>query len=190
MTVPQRRPVPGDSTVTSADDGTSRQPDTAAAGTAHAAAIAVAREYLDRSVIVPGYTTFDREAHLGASPWNDPAAISVWEQAHGHDVRLKCYVEFGCVVIESEAMAVIAGLLDTIDHYGIPPEPEPSVSPERQKLAKIVHTSFMNSGGPVTGRWELDFADASLAAGYRLAPQAAVDAEVLHTTTENGPAHD
>jgi hypothetical protein len=47
------------------------------------------------------YTPFDQEAHLGAPPWRiaDPA-VRAWETAHGHDVRGRCYPEYGCLVIE------------------------------------------------------------------------------------------
>jgi ElaB/YqjD/DUF883 family membrane-anchored ribosome-binding protein len=46
------------------------------------------------------YEPFDQERWLGPPPWVSTAAMVAWEQAHGHDVRLKCYVEFGCQVIE------------------------------------------------------------------------------------------
>lgn len=47
------------------------------------------------------YEPFDREVRLGDPPWSpeDPK-LAAWEAAHGHDVRIKCYVEFGCQVIE------------------------------------------------------------------------------------------
>lgn len=45
----------------------------------------------------PVYRMWDQEDKLGPPPWSseDPKLIA-WEAAHGHDVRLKCYVEFGC----------------------------------------------------------------------------------------------
>ena len=46
------------------------------------------------------YRPWDREEKLGPPPWkhNDPKLIA-WEKAHGHDVRSKCYPEFGCQVL-------------------------------------------------------------------------------------------
>src|SRR4051812_5912474 len=47
------------------------------------------------------YEPFDQEARLPPPPWSpDDPALKAWEAAHGHDVRVKCYVEFGCQVIE------------------------------------------------------------------------------------------
>jgi hypothetical protein len=47
------------------------------------------------------YMPFDQERWLPDPPWKptDPA-LQAWEKAHGHDVRLKCYSEFGCQAIE------------------------------------------------------------------------------------------
>jgi len=51
---------------------------------------------------VSDYEPFDQEAWLGKPPWKPTdAALIAWEAAHGHDVRLKCYTEFGCYVGES-----------------------------------------------------------------------------------------
>lgn len=47
------------------------------------------------------YYRFDQDEKLGPPPWSGPA-LDAWEAAHGHDVRLKCYVEFGCLLIEAE----------------------------------------------------------------------------------------
>jgi hypothetical protein len=46
------------------------------------------------------YQPWDREDKLGPPPWkhDDPKVIA-WEAAHGHDVRSKCYPEFGCQVL-------------------------------------------------------------------------------------------
>jgi len=48
------------------------------------------------------YRPWDREEKLGKPPWkpDDPQVIA-WEAAHGHDVRLKCYPEFGCQPLEA-----------------------------------------------------------------------------------------
>jgi len=46
------------------------------------------------------YEPWDQYEKLGREPWVENAALAAWEAAHGHDVRLKCYVEFGCQVIE------------------------------------------------------------------------------------------
>lgn len=47
------------------------------------------------------YRTFDQYEKLGEPPWSGPA-LEAWEKAHGHDVRLKCYVEFGCQIIAED----------------------------------------------------------------------------------------
>jgi hypothetical protein len=56
----------------------------------------------------PEYTPFDQDRKLPPKPWktknmaaNDD--LEKWESAHGHDVRLKCSAEFGCLVIEGYA---------------------------------------------------------------------------------------
>jgi len=50
------------------------------------------------------YHPFDQEEKLGPPPWDplDPA-VADWERAHGHDVRLRCYAEYGCMRIEDDA---------------------------------------------------------------------------------------
>lgn len=49
------------------------------------------------------YRPFDQRAHLGDPPWSvDRQDVQEWEAAHNHDVRLDCYPEFGCVVLEIE----------------------------------------------------------------------------------------
>lgn len=48
---------------------------------------------------------FDQERWLGEPPWRDDAKVKEWEAVHGHDVRLKCYAEFGCAAIEHESDA-------------------------------------------------------------------------------------
>lgn len=50
----------------------------------------------------PVYRPFDQERHLGRPPYSDSSAVKAWEEAHGHDVRLKCYPEFGCQAIQNE----------------------------------------------------------------------------------------
>lgn len=53
------------------------------------------------------YRPFDQDRHLGPPPWSgDDPAVQGWEDAHGHDVRLKCYPEFGCQAIEYERQAM------------------------------------------------------------------------------------
>lgn len=49
------------------------------------------------------YRPWDQESKLGPPPWQpaDPK-LQAWQQAHGHDVRLKCYPEFGCLVTADE----------------------------------------------------------------------------------------
>ena len=47
-------------------------------------------------------TPFDQYRWLGEPPWKSGMAVEAWEKAHGHDVRLKCYPEYGCLAIENE----------------------------------------------------------------------------------------
>lgn len=47
------------------------------------------------------YQPWDRYEKLGEPPWSGPA-LKAWEAAHGHDVRLKCYPEFGCQLLHGE----------------------------------------------------------------------------------------
>lgn len=44
------------------------------------------------------YEPFDQDRHLGPAPWSGPA-LAAWEAAHGHDARVKCYPEFGCLAL-------------------------------------------------------------------------------------------
>jgi hypothetical protein len=49
------------------------------------------------------YRPWDQEEKLGEPPWSkDDPKLQAWEAAHGHDVRLKCYPEFGCQALEAE----------------------------------------------------------------------------------------
>ena len=62
------------------------------------------------------YERGDRDEKLGPPPWdhNDPWLLA-WEQAHGHDIRLTCQVEYGCRLIErdlEEAEAKLARVLE------------------------------------------------------------------------------
>ena len=50
----------------------------------------------------PEYIPFDQDMKLPPPPWT-AEQVEQWEAAHGHDVRLKCYAEFGCQVIEEYA---------------------------------------------------------------------------------------
>jgi len=61
------------------------------------------------------YEPFDQDKWL-AEPWrNDSHAVAMWEQAHGHDVRVKCYAEFGCQVIEPTLERRIEELLRKLE---------------------------------------------------------------------------
>lgn len=52
---------------------------------------------------VSDYRPFDQDKWLPAPPWKpDLPALVAWEAAHGHDVRMKCYPEFGCLAIGYE----------------------------------------------------------------------------------------
>ncbi len=54
------------------------------------------------------YRPFDQERHGLTRPWRAGPALDAWEAAHGHDIRLKCYPEFGCQAIEYERDALEA----------------------------------------------------------------------------------
>jgi len=60
------------------------------------------------------YQPWDREKHLGQPPWKQSQALIAWETAHGHDVRQKCYPEFGCQLATVDATELRA-LLDGDD---------------------------------------------------------------------------
>lgn len=53
------------------------------------------------------YRPDDRQRWLGDPPWgpSDPA-VKEWEDAHGHDPRQKCLVEYGCMAISYERDAL------------------------------------------------------------------------------------
>jgi len=61
------------------------------------------------------YQPFDQDEKLGPPPWPDGPSLTAWEDAHGHDVRLKCYVEFGCQVIVTSLEAERDALNDEVD---------------------------------------------------------------------------
>lgn len=48
------------------------------------------------------YAPFDQPEKLGPPPWKNNDALDAWIANHGHDPRLKCYVEFGCQAIEAD----------------------------------------------------------------------------------------
>jgi hypothetical protein len=50
------------------------------------------------------YLPWDQEKHLGKQPWSGDS-LTEWEKAHGHDVRIKCFPEYGCLVTEAGALA-------------------------------------------------------------------------------------
>lgn len=47
------------------------------------------------------YTTWDQDKKFDGIPGpnHDEPSILAWEKAHGHDIRLKCYAEFGCQLL-------------------------------------------------------------------------------------------
>ncbi len=50
------------------------------------------------------YFPFDQASKLPTPPWHmadDLPALKAWEAAHGHDVRLKCYPEYGCQAVQA-----------------------------------------------------------------------------------------
>jgi len=62
-----------------------------------------------------GYRTWDREDKLGPPPWDDTPELRKREEVHQHDVRQKCYLEYGCALVEHEEAALIHLLCDEID---------------------------------------------------------------------------
>lgn len=48
------------------------------------------------------YAPFDQDKHLGDPPWSDEEALQAWEEAHGHDARVKCLPEYGCLTYYTE----------------------------------------------------------------------------------------
>ena len=66
--------------------------------------------------VASDYRPWDRDEKLGPPPWSgtDPKVIA-WEQAHGHDVRLKCYPELGCQLVEVRAERIEAAARAVVD---------------------------------------------------------------------------
>jgi hypothetical protein len=90
--------------------------------------LAEAREYTDGWVTEPDgpepWRPFDQAERI--RHWRDSwetddelrefnADVQKWEDAHGHDVRLKCYPEFQCSVIESYGANLIQRLVSEIE---------------------------------------------------------------------------
>ena len=46
------------------------------------------------------------------------ADVQAWEDVHAHDVRLKCYPENQCAVIESYAADLVIRLTRALEHFG------------------------------------------------------------------------
>jgi hypothetical protein len=66
------------------------------------------------------YIAFDQERWLGvfaraARRWTHPEQVPAWEAAHGHDLRLNCYPEYGCQVVAAELANGLLELLDDLD---------------------------------------------------------------------------
>lgn len=57
------------------------------------------------------YQPHDRRYWLGDPPW-DEDIVKAWEQAHGHDARLPCYEEHGCLLLvgEDDVLALVEAL--------------------------------------------------------------------------------
>jgi hypothetical protein len=86
------------------------------------------------------YEPFDQDKWLVHGPpfvANDPAVIA-WEKAHGHDVRLKCYVEFGCQVIEPTLERHIDDLYAYLEEIAEAVENEDA---PRLEIAKVIRRS-------------------------------------------------
>jgi len=66
------------------------------------------------------YKAWDREEKLGPPPWDpkDPKVVA-WEAAHCHDVRQKCYVEFGCYLAFNELEASARALIKCSEEGGL-----------------------------------------------------------------------
>lgn len=60
------------------------------------------------------YEPFDQEQKLGERPWFVPL-VEQWERQHGHDVRLKCYVEFGCQVLDADSVDLVRRLAAALE---------------------------------------------------------------------------
>jgi hypothetical protein len=88
-------------------------PDILAAAKETSAVVAEALAYLDPGVIT-GYRPDDREK-LGDRPYAAGRELTKWEQGHGHDIRSKCYPEFGCAAIESYSMELVQKLVRQLD---------------------------------------------------------------------------
>lgn len=79
----------------------------------HAELIAAGRDEI--AGVRTDYEPSDRDEKLGIDPPYDSALLAAWEEAHGHDVRLKCYPEFGCRVLEATLAVHVAKLADALE---------------------------------------------------------------------------
>lgn len=74
-----------------------------------------------------GYLPYDQHEHIthwtefknhyAMTNWQRDQLIAsqtLWEEAHGHDVRVACAEEFGCKAIGYEVRAVIMALIEAI----------------------------------------------------------------------------
>ena len=65
------------------------------------------------------YKPWDREEKLGPPPWwPGNSKVMAWEAAHGHDVRLKCYPEFGCKLLEPAHERLFAAARKIVQEMG------------------------------------------------------------------------
>jgi len=82
-----------------------------------------ARDFFDPGMVL-GYRPGDRSAipnweHRafleGEEKLKFGEDVAVWEEAHGHDCRLKCLPEFQCAAIEISAHRLVGALVSVID---------------------------------------------------------------------------
>lgn len=88
------------------------------------ALLAEAAEYADPG-LDQGYRPFDADERIPGwkerspeQPFTRAQAESMeflaWVAGHGHDPRLKCYIEFGCQAIEGYAHGLVARLAEAL----------------------------------------------------------------------------
>lgn len=112
------------------------------------------------------YHTFDQKEKLGPPPWRLSPALIAWEQAHGHDPRVKCHSELGCVLVESELREEIdrlRGLLADEERMRRRQREEAERRVERLRVAATPVATLglhINTQDPQWIRWVIDLRDA------------------------------
>lgn len=94
------------------------------------------------------YEPFDREKWLGVwsnGSWEHPQNIPAWEAAHGHDIRVKCYPEFGCLVVDVPWAKLLVSLAAALSAF-LPTDETETVEDEGAKYLRATGSTMPPSG--------------------------------------------